>query len=315
MAPKRANYVDCSSQALERAGGDPSGWYIPEWTEQSDRELSSTVGNATAILSVTAPGPCIETDTLKASQVARESNEEVAALKKKDPATFGFFASVPSLFDTDAALAEIAYAFDKLDADGVTLFTRYGEKNGYLGHPAFKPVWEELSRRKAVVFIHPTHPVDTNLVDASMPQPMFDYPHETGRAAIDLIVSDTLRTVASGCKIILSHAGGTLPALIYRVAVMMPDTPMSVGKSTDQMMEEASDFYFDTALSADAPALKAVYAIAKPGHVLFGTDHPNAPRKTILEFTRRLEEYSELPEPHDAVFRENALALFPRLRV
>jgi hypothetical protein len=37
-------------------------------------------------------------------------------------------------------------------------------------------IWADLSRRDAVVFIHPTHPVDTQLVNQWLPQPMFDYP-------------------------------------------------------------------------------------------------------------------------------------------
>ena len=303
-----------ASAALKEAGGDPSGWYIPSWNETADQEINSELGIATAILSVTAPGPCIEKDAVKAAKLARDCNEEVAALKRKNPANYGFFASVPSLFDTDLAIQEITYAFDKLDADGVILLTRYGKGNGYLGDPAFRPVRRILNERHATVLIHPTHPVDTNLVEDSLPQPMFDYPHETGRSALSLIVSDTLRTAASDCKIILSHAGGTLPTLIYRVAVMMPETPMSVGKSTEEMVGEASNFYFDTAISASAPALRALYAIAKPGHVLFGTDYPNAPRKSIFDFTNRLETSTDLKEPKDAIFRQSALALFPRLQ-
>ena len=49
--------------------------------------------------------------------------------------------------DVDATLAEIAYAYDTLKADGVGLFTSYGDM--WLGHPTFRPVMEELNRRKA----------------------------------------------------------------------------------------------------------------------------------------------------------------------
>lgn len=234
-------------------------------------------------------------------------------MKKKDPRSYGFFASLPSLFDTERSLEEIAYAFDKLDADGVTLFTRYGDGNYYLGHDAFRPVWAELNRRKAVVFIHPTHPVDTELVHPLLPQPMFDYPHETGRTAMSLIVSDMLRSVPD-CKIILSHAGGTLPYLIHRTAGLLPVTPMTAGKSTEEILQEASTFYFDTAISANPATLKALYEIAKPGHVLFGTDFPNAPTPAIKWFTDNLEAFDASPEPLTAVFNESALALFPRLQ-
>jgi predicted TIM-barrel fold metal-dependent hydrolase len=262
---------------------------------------------------VTAPGPCIEKDSTKAARLARQLNDYVAKLRDDDPEGYGLFGSVPSLLDTEACLKEIAYMFDVLHADGVTLFTRYGSDNHYLGHPDFKPIWAELSRRKAVVFIHPTHPVDTNLINKSMPQPMFDYPHETGRTAMDLIVNNTLRSYPD-CKIILSHAGGTLPYLIYRPAGLLPHTPMSIGKSTEEIVEEARLFYFDTAISANPITLQALLTLAKPGHVMFGTDFPNAPTPSIEYFTKNLGEFGMDEKTRKEVYYEGALELFPRLK-
>lgn len=271
------------------------------------------MGAKTAILSVTAPGPSIEKDTAAAASLARACNEYSAALCDQDPTTYGFFASVPSLLDTEAALMELAYALDVLGADGVTLFTRYGSDNHYLGHADFAPVWAELNRRKAVVFIHPTHPVDTALVNPSLPQPMFDYPHETGRTAMDLIIGGTLRS-SPQCKIILSHAGGTLPYLIDRVAGMLPHTPMTIGKTTEEILDEAREFYFDTAISSGPVTLSALFMFAKPGHVLFGTDFPNAPIKGIEYCTSQLESFEMDSQRREDVYSEAALELFPRLR-
>lgn len=299
--------------ALEAAGGDPSGSYVPAWTLEADKAFSCTVGNKTVILSVTAPGPSIEKDPAKAAALARELNNYVAALRDADPSGYGFFGSVPSPLDTAACLAEIAYLFDTLHADGVTLFTRYGADAHYLGHADFAPVWAELSRREAVVFIHPTHLADTTLIHPALPQPMYDYPHETGRTAMDLIVSDTLRSYP-GCKIILSHAGGTLPYLIYRAAGMLPHTPTSVGKSTEEILAEARDFYFDTALSSNPITLQALLTFAKPGHVLFGTDFPNAPTPAIEYFMANLGEFEMDEKTRREVEYESALKLFPRLK-
>lgn len=271
------------------------------------------MGVKTAILSITAPGPTIEKDNAAAARLARACNEYLAALRDHEPSTYGFFASVPSLLDTEATLTELAYAFDVLGADGVTLYTRYGSDNHYLGHADFAPIWAELNRRKAVVFIHPTHPVDTTLVNKSLPQPMFDYPHETGRTAMDLIIGNTLRS-SPQCKIILSHAGGTLPYLIDRPAVMLPLTPMTVGKTTEEILDEAREFYFDTAISSSPFTLTALFMLAKPGHVLFGTDFPNAPSEGIKNFTRQLESFEMDSKQRKEVYNEAALELFPRLK-
>jgi predicted TIM-barrel fold metal-dependent hydrolase len=277
-----------------------------------DQEIMTLLGVRTTILSVTAPGACILKDSKRAARLARECNEYAAAIRDARPGQYGFFASLPPLCDTQAALNEISYALTTLKADGVTLFTRYGSKHHYLGHSSFRPIWAELSRRKAVVFVHPTHAVDTQWVNSLMPQPIFDYPQETGRTAMDLITSRVLQTYP-GCKVILSHAGGTLPYLIHRAASLLASMPTGCRQTRNEMIEAAREFYFDTALSGNAITLPALLAFAKPGHVLFGSDFPNAPREAITQFTDYIN--SGLSNDHHShVCSQAGLALFPRLR-
>lgn len=280
---------------------------------EESKEVSKAVGNGTAILSVTAPGPCIEKDPVKASALARDINEYSAKLRDDDPKGFGFFASLPSPGDTELCVEEIRHSFDQLKADGVILFTRYGSDNHYLGHPDFRPVWAELNRRKAVVFVHPTHAVDTSWVNPKSPQPMYDYPHETTRTAMDLIMSNNLREFPD-CKIILSHAGGTMPYLIYRVATLLELTPMSVGKSRQEVLDDAQNFYFDLAQAAGPITLQVMLSFAKPGHVLFGTDYPNAPEPAIYYFNQALEEHEMDQQTRKEIYHGAALKLFPRLK-
>ena len=85
--------------------------------------------------------------------MARESNEWVARLAQDNKGRFGSFAMLPTQ-TTDGALRELAYALDVLKADGVGLLTSYDDK--WLGHPSFAPVMDELNRRKAVRYTHPT---------------------------------------------------------------------------------------------------------------------------------------------------------------
>ncbi|KAH7381779.1 amidohydrolase family protein [Cadophora sp. MPI-SDFR-AT-0126] len=273
-------YPEVFTRALERAGGDPSGWSIPPWTLEADQQLARDIGVKTAILSVTTPGPCIEKDPKAAAKLARAVNEAGAAIRDQ----------YPSLLHQEEALEELAYAFDHLNADGAILFTRYGEDNHYFGHPEFRTIWAELNKRRAVVFVHPTHAVDIHLVNSHLPQPMFDYPHETGRTAIDMILSNTMHLVKD-CKIILSHAGSTLPYLIDRVAGMIPHTQFTTNKSTTGITEDAKQLYFETALSSSQLVLDHLLGFAKDGHVLFGSDFPNAPTDGIEYFTRNLDDH------------------------
>ncbi|KAF3094645.1 hypothetical protein TWF569_011644 [Orbilia oligospora] len=302
-------------EALEANGGDPSGWTIPKWTLESSETLMENIGIGTTIFSMTAPGPSIHKDPSEAASLARKTNTFAAAVRDSNPQKFGFFAALPSLLNKESAISEIRYAIDELKADGVTLFTRYGPDNHYLGHPDFQEIWQELNDRSAVVFVHPTHGVDTNLVAPSLPQPMIDYPHETTRTAMDIILSGTVRKYKN-CKIILSHAGGTLPYLALRVAAMMPHTPFgkSNGLSTDEIIEDAKSFYFDLALSGNEFTLGLLLKFAKPGHILFGSDFPYAPTKGIEYFTESFDKYELSEEERSTINRGNAEALFPRFQ-
>ena len=269
-------------------------------------------GISTAILSLTAPG-CTVLKGAASAKLARAVNQHAAVIRDSSPSEFGILAALPNLVDNiSAALEEVAYALDELKADGVTLYTRYGPSNNYLGHPSFLPLWEELDRRRCVVFIHPTHTVDTNLVNNKLPQPIIDYPHETGRTATDLIMSGVMGRFTQ-CKVILSHAGGTLPYLATRAATLLHDYRLSE-KTPQEFLEDARRFYFDTALSTNKLTLTLLIDFASKDHVLFGSDFPYAPTKTIETHTKMLET-SELDEKtKQKVATKNALTLFPRLQ-
>lgn len=303
-----------NTTAVEDAGGDPSGWPTPAWSTASAQAIMKKAGISTAILSLTAPGVQIVAVADQA-KLAREVNEYAAKLRDDAPEKFGFFAALPTLLNTKAAVEEIAYALDVLNADGVTLFTRYGDANYYLGHALFRPIWEELNKRKAVIFIHPTSPVDKNLISPALPQPVLAYPQESTNAAFDLIVSGTKRTFPD-CKMILSHGGGTLPFLLPRAASLLPKLPPKFGvtMTKEEIIEDAKSFYFDLAMASSAEILGTLLEHFPNDHLLFGSDTPYAPEQTVFEFNEYLNEYTLTPELRRMLAFENAGKLFPRLK-
>jgi predicted TIM-barrel fold metal-dependent hydrolase len=248
-------------------------------------------------------------DPLKSAQLARETNTYAAKLRDEKPKKYGFFAALPNLLDTELALEEIKYALDTLKADGVTLFTRYGSDNHYLGHADFKPIWTELNRRCATVFIHPTHPVDTNQV-SSLPQPVIRYPFETTTTALDMIHNKTVRDNPN-CQIILSHGGGVLPYLIGRPASIFAKTQ----DEYEGILEDARSFYYDLAVAGSEVHLLVLEQFAKPGHLLYGSDTPYANESIIGFHTRGLDAYKfKNPDLIKQINRDNALALFPQYK-
>ncbi|KAI0110929.1 hypothetical protein GGR51DRAFT_510548 [Nemania sp. FL0031] len=316
-------------QALEEGGGDPSGWVIPGWTLEQDIRFNDEENIAFTFLTITAPGAGIVPLGDEQIKFCRKANEYAAGICSSHPERYGFFATIPSLLDPASAQAEIIYAHEKLGADGIILYTRYGQGNYYLGHPDFKSTWDLLESRSIVVFVHPTHPVDTSLVNASLPQPVIDYPHETTRTAVDLITSGTVRSHPH-VQIILPHAGGTLPYLALRPAALLPYIPsgampatngvaatkdsVSLATLTNNFIEDAKSFYFDTALSTSPLQLALLKDFAQPGHILFGSDFPYAPTPVIKHMNKLLDEYDERDgDLVHGINMESALKLFPRL--
>ena len=287
---------------------------LPQWTKESDIAIAKRHKISTSIISVTSPGAAnTNLKPEEAAKLARQMNEYAAKMRDGDPSSYGFYVNLPSILDKEATLMELAHGLDVLKADGVCLFTRYGTGHQYLGHPGFQYLWEELDRRSAVVFVHPIYPVDTQLVNPILVQPMLDFTFETTRAAMDLITSKTMRNFKN-IKVILSHGGGALPYLIERPASIIPYMISEREFNTQDMIEDARNFYFDTALSSGHNTLVVLQQFAKPGHILFGSDFPYAPPPTIEHHIQALDNYHfSNPRLLQEINKTNALALFPRL--
>jgi aminocarboxymuconate-semialdehyde decarboxylase len=300
-------------EGIPSNGGDPSGArkgdaansVLPKWTPEGAIALMDSLEIATGILSLTAPG-IVGWAEKERPVMARRVNEYTADLVTKNPTRFGNFATLP-LPDVEQSLIELGFALDTLHADGVILLSNYGDK--YLGEETFLPLWEELNRRKAVVFVHPGLPLPPTTGIAG---PLVDYPFATTRVAVQLVLNGVVDKFPD-VKIILAHAGGFVPYASHRFAelahVFRPDAPEKT-----ELLKTFQRFYFDTALASSPASLPTLTAFAQHQNVLFGTDYPFAPANVVTNFTEKLDGY----EPLESTFRnkishENALALFPRL--
>lgn len=291
-----------------------SGVPIVPWTLDATRAINAKLGVSTSILSLSAPGPEIKDDRDGARKVAREFNEWASQLAKDDPHHFGFFAAVPPMYDLEGCLAEIVYALDELDADGICVFTTYGGK--YLGDHSFDPIWAELNRRKTVVFVHPIQPKGYHPISPMLQPPAFDFPHETGRTAAHMVMTGTKGRYPD-MKVILSHAGGTLPLLAERLAqlnstLFKENMEETSPKNAEQIVADAKSFYFDLALSGTHNVLDVIMNWA-PQRVLYGSDFPYCTVEAEYN-TSHLDDYPLSEETRHSVKSGAALKLFPRLK-
>jgi len=235
-------------------------------------------------------------DNAEARTWARKVNEFVADVVRERPGSFGLFATL-TLPDVDGALAEAAYAFDELDADGVVLLTNVA--GTYLGDPSFEPLFAELGGRGAVVFVHP----------AELPAPAVpgippfavDFLLDTTHAALSLIASGTLRRHPR-LKVIPSHAGGFLPYAADRVSAIAPLAPALAPAA--KLLRE---FYFDVALSSGPSALPSLLGFADPARITHGSDYPYAPAEIAAAFGHSYERYPIDADLRRAIDRGNAV--------
>ena len=287
---------------------------VPEWTTAESITRMEKLGIGTTILSLGGPGAEIAGSDSDSRALARKINDYVHDICISPPTLFGQFGAVPSLIDTAGTIAEINYIFDELECEGVCLYTSYSGK--YLGHEDFEPIWAELDRRSAVVFVHPTiDAVNYSLASPLLPPAMIDFPHETTRAAADLITTGRKRQYPN-CKVILSHAGGNLPFMASRLMALSTylyaDLIPPGAPKGEEIIHDAKSFYFDTALAGTPNILNTLLKWAYPDRILFGSDTPYAITEAELN-TESLSEYPIEEERREEIYRQNALKLFPRL--
>jgi predicted TIM-barrel fold metal-dependent hydrolase len=298
------NYVDIVGD--DRIGPLILAGKTPEWTPQMSIEAMDRNGIQTALTSISAPGLWFG-DSQETIDLCRHCNEYAADLSRDHPDRFGVFASLP-LPDVDASLKEIAFALDELKADGIGLLTSYGDR--YPGDPAFAPVFDELNRRKAVVYFHPTN-APCNQCQPEIPAATLDFPFDTTRAVTSMLFGGTF-TRCRDIKFIFSHAGGTIPFLAERIS-RLQNLPRFGEKVPDGVIAELSRLYYDTALSANWLAFRSLFELVAADHVLFGSDYPFAPEATMTGSVKALQGMGLDPDVLKGIERDNALKLMPHL--
>jgi predicted TIM-barrel fold metal-dependent hydrolase len=278
---------------------------LVEWTPEQSIDAMDKADIATAITSIPPPGVWFGND-LPARHLARECNDYAAKLARDFPGRFGIFAVLP-LPDIDASLREIEYAFEVLHADGVGLLTSYD--NHWLGDKLFAPVMDELNRRKAVVYTHPTVCPHCKGLIAEVPDHLIEFATDTTRTIASLLLTGT----AARCRdihFIFSHAGGTMPYLTERMTWWAGVHKQAAAQMQVGPVELLRRFYYDTAFSANPYALSSLLRLVPLTQVLYGTDFPF---RSCAENVEGLMAYGFNAVELQSITRDNALRLLPQL--
>lgn len=241
---------------------------------------------------------------------ATAMNDIGAKVVARYPGRFGLLASLP-MAEPEAALREVHRAFDELGADGIVLVTNY--EGAYFGDPRFEPVFSELDRRNASVFVHPVAPPGFPELSLGRPGPLIEFPMDTARTVVDAVFAG-LFLRHPGIRMILAHAGGVLPSLADRIVNLgvQPWVANPLGLTSGQLHDQLSSLYFDTALATTAATMLPVIELAGIDHIVFGTDFPPGGDDVAGAYLATLLSGRPLSAQDIETLDETVKGLFPR---
>jgi predicted TIM-barrel fold metal-dependent hydrolase len=298
-------YWDATNEDGNVAGGiNPPRWSLDGAIAYLDEARIDV-----AIASISTPGVHLGDDAA-AGVRARRVNEYLADIKRDRPDRFGAFAALP-LPDVEGSLDQIAYALDVLELDGVSVMTNAG--GSYLGDSRFDPVFAELQRRAALVFVHPVASPDPVAHTLGLPDSLLDYPVDTSRAIAKLHYSNTFARTPD-VKYVFVHAGGTIPFLASRFAIVDEMDVIPGTQERGAFADVLPRLCWDTASAFSDPVLHMLRSVAGLGNVMFGTDYPYPHDAISIAGRHQLQNTGELDDgERRGLLGETACRLIPRL--
>ena len=304
------------------------GWEtFQDYSPKVALEAMDKAGIQTAFLSMTTPGiwfgDNFAAERQEAIALARDVNDYGARMVGDYKGRFGLFAVLP-LPDIDASLKEMSYAFDTLKADGVGLLTSYGDM--WLGDPRLQPVLDELNRRQAIVYTHPTDASCCHALANANPS-VVEWFTDTARSILSLIqeppgagrggrgnAAASPATRYANIKFIWSHGGGALVGTT-RVIGNVSAEALGGSPAPNSRLHHLRRFYYDTAGAANPivmPALKRL--LGGTSQIVYGTDYPfggvDGPRNIV----NALQTVGFTADELRGIDRENALNILPKYR-
>jgi 5-carboxyvanillate decarboxylase len=177
------------------------------------------------VLALTSPGVQImDTDT--AVQVARSSNDELAAAIARHPTRFaGMIAVAPQ--SPKAAALEIERGVNKLGMNSVVINSH--TQGEYLSDPKFWDIFEAAQAHDTPIYIHPNAlppKMIEPFLEAGLDGAIYGFGVETGLHALRLITAGVFDRFPK-LQIIIGHMGEALPFWMYRLDYMHAATVKS----------------------------------------------------------------------------------------
>lgn len=281
---------------------NPNYANFPKWDMQIDAEENERLGIAGTLLSLPVSSTPEQT---------RAINDLLTGFAAYDTKRYGVLACLPGKH-VDAALKEIAYAYDVLHADGFCIPSNAGGM--YIGDDRMDEILAELNRRSAVVLLHPVKPGGETPQLTVSDFSVYEFPFDTTRAVMDLIYRGKMKKYAN-IKWIVSHAGGAIPYLAYRLSTVAQESK-AISLSKEEILNSFKNLYYDLALSTSEGVFQTLKAIIGTSQIVFGTDAPLRPQtgtQESVEIFKNTPVFTE--EEKQSIAYKTSASLFSRFAI
>ncbi len=307
--------IDVHSHAILPFGqGAPvgPGRKQPDWSVESALSYMEEHDISACVLSV--PDSANHATGKDARDIARRVNETLAEIVSKHPSRFGAVATIPGL-DADGAISEIAYALDTLKMDGVATSTSMDDV--YLGEPRFDPWFEELNRRGATLFVHPTITKAAQTLLNGLNPSVIEFMFDTTRMITNMVATGAKKRF-SNIKLISTHAGGTVPFLVNRIQTLEHTFGIGPGRlelSPEEVREGIASFHYDLTAASSEAQLGAILKLVPVSQLMVGLDLPFMPKSTFAPTIADVGRYPAFSETDlQDLSYGNAFRLYPTLK-
>jgi len=253
------------------------------------QEVLDAHGVTMQVVTLTTPGTHVETPA-NAAKLASMVNDEFREAIDRSGRHFTALATLP-LNDPKASLREFQRAIDQLGLRGAMLFSNV---NGVaLSDERFWPIYEAANDAGAVLYIHPAHPVNVDMMQQYWLMPLVGFLFDTTLAAASLVFAGVPERFPK-IRWALCHLGGAIPYLAERLDRgfhAFRDCRAHIQKEPSAYLKQ---FYYDT-VNFNQGALKLAIEFAGADHVLAGSDYPHQ----IGSIPSMLEAVAKLPVTDD----------------
>ncbi len=138
--------------------------------------------------------------------------------------------------------------------------------------PPFDPLFAELDRRKAIVYVHPTSAACCARLMPEVADTIIEYGTDTTRAIASYVYRGAARRFPN-VRMIWSHSAGTMPYLIERFDGVERGEAAKA-QAPDGFRASIARFCYDIAQASNPVATPALRAVVPMERIVFGTDYP-----------------------------------------